>query len=152
MQVLTRAIIKKLNEAGARYEGEFNENNDRHGKGRVVYIDGTYYEGQWFNGKREGWGEQRYSDGTLYKGEWKNDHKEGFGKIYYPNGNVVSASFKNDLRHGKGSFESPDGKRTDCVYYNDLEIKVSEQNPDNYGWAGANFGLVVIIFFLIIFW
>lgn len=96
LQTLSRAIMKKLNESGARYEGDLDENGLRHGKGKVIYIDGTYYDGNWFKGKKEGWGEHLYADGTIYKGDWKNDQREGLGKIHYLNGNTLYGSYKHD--------------------------------------------------------
>lgn len=40
------AMLKKLVAASAKYEGETNANGDWHGRGKLSYMDGTYYEGQ----------------------------------------------------------------------------------------------------------
>ena len=74
LQKLTLAIVAKLNAAGARYDGELNDDGNRHGKGRIVYIDGSTYEGDWKNGLRDGFGEQKYKDGSVYRGNWLADH------------------------------------------------------------------------------
>ena len=34
----------------------------KHGKGKLRYPDGTYYEGEWVNGKKHGQGLQLYND------------------------------------------------------------------------------------------
>ena len=36
------------------YEGERNEKDERHGKGRAVLPNGDIYDGQYENGKRHG--------------------------------------------------------------------------------------------------
>ncbi len=51
MQAMTRALLKKLHETGAVYEGELHE-GQRHGKGKLTYMDGTYYEGDFVEGKK----------------------------------------------------------------------------------------------------
>lgn len=38
------------------------------GHGRMVYLDGECYEGDWLHGKRSGQGILKYTDGTFYKG------------------------------------------------------------------------------------
>lgn len=73
LNALSRALIRKINEAGANYEGPLDQDGHRHGSGRITYIDGTTYVGEFAGGKRQGLGEQKYKDGTLYKGLWQND-------------------------------------------------------------------------------
>jgi hypothetical protein len=59
---------------GNRYEGE-KKDTLRHGKGKYMYNDGSYYFGDWIKGKMEGQGELIGSDGSLiYEGQWKDDH------------------------------------------------------------------------------
>lgn len=38
------------------YEGERNDEGERHGKGKAVYFAGDIYQGQFKNGKRHGFG------------------------------------------------------------------------------------------------
>ena len=33
-----------------KYTGEWSADNLRHGKGKLVHMDGTTYEGYWLNG------------------------------------------------------------------------------------------------------
>ena len=122
---MTKAIIKKLNEAGAKYEGETDEKGTRHGMGKITFIDGTYYEGFWNHGKREGYGEARYSDGSIYKGEWRGDQRDGQGQLFYANGNFVTSLFKADQRHGNGQLVEKSGVKSECIYFHDLEVKIS---------------------------
>jgi len=39
------------------------------GYGRMIYVDGESYEGNWVDGKRNGEGIIYYPDGTFYRGE-----------------------------------------------------------------------------------
>ena len=57
LNAFSRALIKKLNEASATYEGATNAEGNRHGKGKLTYVDGTSYEGNFQDGKREGHGQ-----------------------------------------------------------------------------------------------
>ena len=54
---IPKVLDKKLNlkvydEQGSRYKGETNSEGLKHGKGKLTYMDGTTYEGQWVNGYR----------------------------------------------------------------------------------------------------
>lgn len=46
-----------------KYEGEYNGDGLRHGKGKCVYFDGSTYEGDWSNGWRHGKGTLSRLDG-----------------------------------------------------------------------------------------
>ena len=86
MNKLQEAILKKLNEAGAMYEGMKNQNNQYHGKGKLTYLDGTYYDGEWSNGQRNGHGTHVFIDGTTFIGTYVNDKKHGVGEMKLLNG------------------------------------------------------------------
>ena len=43
-----------------KYEGERNENGERHGFGRAQFTNGDMYEGQYENGKRNGVGKYTF--------------------------------------------------------------------------------------------
>lgn len=85
-------------------------------------ISGSFYEGDWKEGRIEGKGKLFYPSHKLaYEGEWKKDcfhgkgvfHKENFensneigfdndpNKIY-ENWVTYIGSFQNDLKHGRG--------------------------------------------------
>ena len=139
----------KLNEASATYEGETTNDGVKHGKGKLIYIDGTCYEGNFTNGKREGYGQQRYKDGSVYTGEWKNDMRSGEGEIRFTDTTIVRTTFKDDMKHGKGSMTDPSGKIHECIYYMDCEIRLGDQNPDCWGLAPLNFVLSLIVLILV---
>jgi hypothetical protein len=49
---------------GNMYTGQ-KRDNLRHGKGKYMYNDGSYYYGDWFKGKMEGQGKLYDPDGNL---------------------------------------------------------------------------------------
>lgn len=102
MQAMSKAILKMLNDKGSTYVGSTNEKGLKHGKGKITYIDGSYYEGDFVDDKKEGHGRQLSKDGTIYDGKWHNDMREGEGTLYLPNGDSITSTFKNDRKHGKG--------------------------------------------------
>ncbi|KAF7380033.1 hypothetical protein HZH66_014388 [Vespula vulgaris] len=109
------------------YEGERNEQGDRHGfgktllpngdmyvgryceglrngKGIYVFKNGARYDGEWRQGLKYGQGTFWYPDGTRYEGDWKRDTKYGFGVYFYENKDVYEGSWKKNLRHGLGTY------------------------------------------------
>lgn len=43
------------------YEGERNQKEERHGKGKATLPNGDIYEGEYENGKRHGYGIYKYA-------------------------------------------------------------------------------------------
>ena len=121
-----------LDIVGNKYIGYW-KNNKYHGKGRLISINGDYYEGDFVNGNIEGTGtfynsKEKYTyvggflenkfngigeiiyqntcDGEihLYKGNFKNGCSEGKGKLEYNNGNYYEGEFINNCFNGNGCF------------------------------------------------
>ena len=65
----------------------------------------TYY-GQYKNGMRHGRGRLVWNDGTVNEGYWSEDKLNGVGKRYQdgPEGFSYEGEFKDGLYHGKGTF------------------------------------------------
>jgi len=57
--------------SGDKYEGMFNSDNQFHGQGRFFFEDGSYYGGEWRNGKQEGRGYSHDSDYKRKIGDWR---------------------------------------------------------------------------------
>jgi len=107
------AVIKKPNYT---YIGEVNSQGQPHGNGKVEFIDGSRYTGQFKLGKRDGEGVYYYpvtSKCQSYEGSYANDKPEGYGAISYRNGDRFEGSFKDGKKHGWGTYYRllPGGRR-----------------------------------------
>ena len=85
------------------------------GKKRVLYNDGSYYEGDVVNGKRHGWGTVYYNNGDRYEGPWVNDQKDSSesgkdGTYHFADGSIFIGKYRNGKRNGPGKQYYSDGK------------------------------------------
>ena len=77
--------------------------NNSETKGKNIFYNGSYYIGQYKNGKRNGKGKIYYPNGNIkYDGDFVDDKREGNGKIIFESGSYYIGQFKNDLPNGKG--------------------------------------------------
>lgn len=49
---------------GSRYDGEWNNKGQRHGRGKMTFTDGAKYNGQFDNGLSDGKGVMNLADGS----------------------------------------------------------------------------------------
>ena len=108
----------------AHYKGQFRLGK-REGKGKMVWSDGSVFDGQWYNDERV-FGTMIMRDGWVYKGGFKDDkfHAENgmllmpntliyqgkfekgrtsnVGMILYHNGDIYYGQQKQMARHGVG--------------------------------------------------
>merc|ERR1711871_1848489 len=69
--------------------------------------DGTYYEGEYFNGLWHGYGILVNPDGSRYEGEFRRGKYEGHGKLSYIDGGFYDGEFLAGKRHGQGTYNVP---------------------------------------------
>lgn len=81
------------------YDGELDEKNRPHGKGRHLYEDGHEYVGEWKNGKHHGKGKLTFTNGSVYEGSFEFYKRHGFGEMYWAGGSV----FRGDYVRGKAT-------------------------------------------------
>ena len=64
-----------MNSIETKRQYEFMEKHELlpHNKVRVTYSDGSRYEGNWERDKRNGHGKLIYPDGTVFEGEFADD-------------------------------------------------------------------------------
>lgn len=91
------------------YEGDRNENEERHGKGKAKLPNGDIYEGEYLHGKRHGHGTYKFQSGGKYAGSYINGIKHGEGTFIYPDGSKYEGYWLNDVRHGRGKYTYPNG-------------------------------------------
>lgn len=126
-----------------RYEGEWSKGK-KHGHGKLVMADGSFYEGQFIDGEIQGHGFRRwaftgneytgqfvkgelngygvmvYGDGTRYEGEWVENRREGEGKLTNKDGSIYEGFFHNHRRHGEGKWILSNGDVYEGDWVNDL--------------------------------
>ena len=78
-------------------------------KGKLMHNDGDIYDGEWLDDKPNGKGIYIHNDGTIYEGDWKNDKQEGIGKEKWTDGAWYEGEYKNGKKNGKGKFHWSDG-------------------------------------------
>ena len=55
------------------------------GFGKYTYSDGSYYEGEFSDGKKDGPGKYIWDKDRYFEGRWKNDKENGYGTYYNKN-------------------------------------------------------------------
>ena len=95
---------------GSKYLGQW-KNNYAFGKGKLIHSNGDIYEGEWNMDKPNGFGEYTRKDGSKYIGQWKDDKQEGKGEEIWKNGSKYIGEFKEGKKNGKGIFIWTDGNK-----------------------------------------
>jgi hypothetical protein len=99
-----------LLEGGNVYIGEWNpEDNTKCGRGKIIYKDGSLFEGMFARDKPNGQGRLIKDDGETYIGEWKDGMYNGEGTLIGINGSKYEGKFLNDRFHGWGRETWKDG-------------------------------------------
>ncbi|CAB9519738.1 whole genome shotgun sequence [Seminavis robusta] len=94
-EVKQQVIVDPYGEKGT-YAGSLSKATGMpHGKGRLEYAAGRWYEGDWKHGRWTGRGRLSNGDGDLYEGELRNDHKHGKGTMRFADGRVFVGEYIN---------------------------------------------------------
>jgi len=95
-------------EQGNKYSGNFKK-GAFDGYGEIYYqnigediIYPVYYKGYWKNNFKHGKGLMIYSDGSSYQGSFYFNELNNFGKYTYPDGSYYLGNFSNGFQSGKG--------------------------------------------------
>merc|ERR1711966_640629 len=101
------------------FEGDLNDEGQRHGFGVLQCDNGNSYEGEWKKDKRDGLGIARYSSGDVYDGQWQKGKRQGHGVMYIDAGDTYIGSWNNGLKHGAGTYHWADGEVDVSLYQED---------------------------------
>ena len=83
------------------YTGQWNATtNQRHGQVKAEWVDGSKYEGYWFDDQPDGRGRLIHSDGDVYIGDWKAGKAHGFGDYTHTDGAHYCGEWLNDMQQG----------------------------------------------------
>lgn len=111
------------------YKGEF-QCGFKHGKGKMSYASGNYYEGSWKYDKKSGYGEMHWlTTNEIYRGFWEENLQNGFGVHLWLEEagtlksmrNRYEGMWFNGLRNGYGTFFYSDGSRYDGEWVNNMK-------------------------------
>jgi hypothetical protein len=91
------------------FKGNVKEGFVPHGRGRMVYVNGSVYTGQWKDGKMHGNGNIHWDDGSSYIGQWKNGKRYGFGIYKWADGSLYAGGWADNNMSGTGIMQYPDG-------------------------------------------
>ena len=84
------------------YEGDRNEEGERHGQGKAILPNGDKYEGSYEHGLRHGKGTYFFTStntGARYIGEYHRGKRNGMGKMYYPDGGIYDGQWADNQRN-----------------------------------------------------
>ena len=102
----------------------------KHGKGKMMYASGNYYDGGWKFDKKTGYGEMHWlTSNEYYKGYWEENMQNGFGVHLWLEEpgklkslrNRYEGMWFNGLRNGFGTFFYSDGSRYDGEWVDNLK-------------------------------
>ena len=114
-----------------KYTGPRDEQGEAHGKGEMVYQDGSTYKGEFFHGQMDGLGGfvagGDPKTGYTYSGSWKMGRKHGRGVLKWPNGQVYEAEWKDNVLDGNGWYTTVEGQRIECTWVKGIQTTI-EQN------------------------
>ncbi|XP_041626538.1 MORN repeat-containing protein 1 isoform X3 [Vulpes lagopus] len=102
---------KLLFKDGSYYEGEFVD-GEITGEGcRLWASSGNTYSGQFVLGEPQGHGIMKYKAGGHYEGELSHGAREGHGHLVDPDGQAYWGSFHDNKRHGQGHMVFQNGDK-----------------------------------------
>lgn len=85
---------------GEKYMGMWVD-DQRHGNGVLVTLDGMYFEGNFVQNKLQGFGLMISDDNTMYEGDFMGTtHLSGKGTLTLPTGDKMEGSFNGSLNAG----------------------------------------------------
>ncbi|XP_077835933.1 MORN repeat-containing protein 1 isoform X4 [Macaca mulatta] len=152
-----------------RYEGEW-KGGRKHGHGKLLFKDGSYYEGafvdgeitgegrrhwawsgdtfsgQFVLGEPQGHGVMEYKAGGCYEGEVSHGMREGRGFLVDRDGQVYQGSFHDNKRHGPGQMLFKNGDKYDGDWVRDQRQghgvlrRTDGSTYEGWGKAGAGAG------------
>lgn len=97
------------------YKGQFYQKK-KHGKGKIYFNNGKFYEGTWFNDTMTGYGIQIKTDGSFIRGEFKNNQPDGYAEYIRPGKESYKGHWVEGKKHGKGHEVIPGGTDFNGTY------------------------------------
>ena len=146
----------EMNGKEETYIGQINLNNEKEGKGILIYNEtkecfigywkgnkkdskGKKYdkdfniilEGNFEEGLLNGKGMKILDNGTKYEGNFKNDKMNGSGIYYFTNGSKWEGNSVDDKKEGIGKLTDSEGNIKDVEYKDDVLVVDNNINENN---------------------
>jgi len=96
-------------EDGRTYTGTFRL-GEPNGSGKMVWTDGTRFEGEWKDGEMKN-GAMLFTNGDEYLGEFSGGTMNGKGSVIKANGDSFTGEWKDGLETGPGTLTRIDGSK-----------------------------------------
>lgn len=100
------------------YKGDFKDGM-RHGKGKLIFRNDAYYDGEWVNDKYEGYGEESLPGGNLLEGYYK-DGRLTSGRVIFGDGREYEGEWSDDMPNGTGKMYFRDGHAEEGYWVNGI--------------------------------
>ena len=81
------------------------------GRGRYNFPDGSWYAGDWINGKKHGKGLLHFADGTIFDGGFEADQIHGLVVMVSPDGTQYQGGYAASRAHGDGVMVLASGEK-----------------------------------------
>lgn len=119
-----------------RLIGKFKSGPDGaalNGNGKVIWADGSTFEGAMVDGQRTGKGRFVWPNGQLYDGQWNNDTPMGAGMLKFANGDQYEGNVNDGIPQGQGRivYASGDG-------YEGSFVKGQPEGQGTMTWKNGN--------------
>ncbi|XP_073513000.1 MORN repeat-containing protein 1 isoform X2 [Phyllobates terribilis] len=118
-----------------RYVGDVKKQL-RHGHGKLLFRDGSYYEGEFVRGEITGNGLRYWAAlGNTYSGEFQDGELHGHGVMKYKDGGRYEGEFVLGIKEGHGLLVDKDGQIYSGAFHNNKKHgdgQITFQNGDHY--------------------
>jgi hypothetical protein len=108
---------------GSIYEGHFI-NNRIDGWGTCSWTSGDSYEGKWEDGKMQGWGIYKFADGKVYEGLYNNDRRCGKGHMKFQERGAFVGNWKDGKYFESGTMSWADKKSRDYTFESGQAVRI----------------------------
>ncbi|XP_075414246.1 MORN repeat-containing protein 1 [Tenrec ecaudatus] len=101
-----------------RYEGDW-KGGRQHGRGKLLFKDGSYYEGDFVDGEITGEGCRHWAaSGNTYQGQFVLGEPHGHGVMQYGAGGRYEGAFSHGAREGHGLLVDQDKQVYEGSFHN----------------------------------
>ena len=112
---------------GSSYNGEVNRSGKQHGKGTLIWPDGSKYTGDWVDGFRHGKGTEISPNGRKYTGDWLKNQRTGKGTHTWPSGDKYTGDYVDGKQNGKGTHTWPNGNTYTGDFIDGQVIRINDE-------------------------